>query len=386
MTCGHSGHKSVYERGIHMKTFKNRTVLGILCIAVSLIICFAITPLVNRGLSSKTEIVRMKVDAKAGEEITKDMIETVEVGKYNLPDNVAKKESDVLGKYLRAEVYADDYILTEKLSDTPAVENAYLYGLNGTKQAISITINTFAEGVSGKLMSGDIVSVIVPDYQGTGVTTIPQELKYVEVIAATAKSGNDANTEETESPSESESDDEKELPSTVTLLVDTMQSELLAELEAESEMHLALVYRGDTDTAAKFIAAEDEVLAEIKEKKELYEKLKKALDKGWDIDLDRDGVPDETSARFIADGGEIAENGDLILDGEVIGNINNNLTLEDVETDNYTKNDDGTITKYDPEAADALIKEAGEIISSDLPADADTGSDAVDEAAEILGN
>lgn len=30
-----------------MKLFKNRTVLGIFCIAVSLIICFAITPLVN---------------------------------------------------------------------------------------------------------------------------------------------------------------------------------------------------------------------------------------------------------------------------------------------------------------------------------------------------
>ena len=28
-----------------MKLFKNRTVLGIFCIAVSLIICFAITPL-----------------------------------------------------------------------------------------------------------------------------------------------------------------------------------------------------------------------------------------------------------------------------------------------------------------------------------------------------
>lgn len=31
-----------------MKLFKNRTVLGIFCIAVSLIICFAITPLVKQ--------------------------------------------------------------------------------------------------------------------------------------------------------------------------------------------------------------------------------------------------------------------------------------------------------------------------------------------------
>jgi pilus assembly protein CpaB len=32
--------------------------VGIFCIAVSLIICFAITPLVNAGLSKKVTIVR----------------------------------------------------------------------------------------------------------------------------------------------------------------------------------------------------------------------------------------------------------------------------------------------------------------------------------------
>ena len=41
-----------------MKLFNNRTVLGIFCIAVSLIICFAITPLVNAGLSKKVMMPR----------------------------------------------------------------------------------------------------------------------------------------------------------------------------------------------------------------------------------------------------------------------------------------------------------------------------------------
>lgn len=36
-----------------MKLLKNRTVLGVLCIAVSLLICFAVTPLVNAGLVPK---------------------------------------------------------------------------------------------------------------------------------------------------------------------------------------------------------------------------------------------------------------------------------------------------------------------------------------------
>ena len=110
--------------------------------------------------------------------------------------------------------------------------------------------------MSGKLKSGDIVSVIAPDYLGSGETVIPAELKYVEVIAVTAKSGYDANTEE--------ETEEKELPSTVTVLVKPEQSKLLARLEAEGEIHLSLVYRGEYSKAMEFITAQDEVLEELK--------------------------------------------------------------------------------------------------------------------------
>lgn len=68
-----------------MKLFKNRTVLGIFCIAVSLIICFAITPLVNAGLSKKVTIVRFNRQVNEGEEITRSMLDEVEVGNHNLP-------------------------------------------------------------------------------------------------------------------------------------------------------------------------------------------------------------------------------------------------------------------------------------------------------------
>ena len=149
-----------------MKLLKNRTVLGVLCIAVSLLICFAVTPLVNAGLSQKTTIVRFVKDVKAGEEIKKGMLQEVEVGGYNLPENVLRSITEAEGKYLTADVYAGDYIVAEKVADEPAAENKYLYNLNGEKQAISITISSFAEGLSGKLKSGDIVSVIAPDYLG----------------------------------------------------------------------------------------------------------------------------------------------------------------------------------------------------------------------------
>lgn len=238
-----------------MKIFRNRTVIGVLCILLALIICFGVTPLFSRSASEKTEIVRVTKDIKEGNEITAEMVQTVEVGAYNLPQNLMTDKKEVVGKYATADLAAGDYILSSKLSAVPAAENAYLYNLDGTKQAISVTIKSFATGLSGKLESGDIVTVIVADYQGKGETAIPPELQYVEVISVTASSGYDANTGEVV--------DEKELPSTVTLLVTTEQAKVLAELEQDSELHLALVYRGTPENAAKFIAAQDALIEEL---------------------------------------------------------------------------------------------------------------------------
>lgn len=241
-----------------MKLFKNRMILGITCIVISLIICFAITPLINVGLSKKTTVVRVNREIKAGEQLTKNMLTEVEVGNYNLPANVYHSIDEVNGMYATADMVMGDYLFPAKLSEDAGKENTYLYHLNGEKQAISITIDKFARGLSGKLKSGDVVSVIAPDYLGSRETVIPQELQYVEVIAVTAKSGYDANLEN------GEDTEEKELPSTVTLLVRPEQAKILAQLEAEGDIHLSLVYRGTTENAAKFIAAQDTILDEIK--------------------------------------------------------------------------------------------------------------------------
>ncbi|NBK91676.1 Flp pilus assembly protein CpaB [bacterium 1XD21-13] len=240
-----------------MSFLKNRTVIGVICIVLSLVICFGVTPLFNRSMSQKVEIVRVVKDIHTGDEITKDMVQTVEVGGYHLPDEVLREADTVIGRFACGDLMPGDYILSSKIADAPAAENAYLYHLNGEKQAISVTVKAFANGLSGKLMSGDIVSVIAPDYRKQGATVIPAELQYVEVIAVTANSGYDANTGE-----ESEEED-RELPGTVTLLVSPEQSKVLAELEADGKLHLSLVYRGTRENAEKFIEAQEELLFEL---------------------------------------------------------------------------------------------------------------------------
>ncbi|WP_312355300.1 RcpC/CpaB family pilus assembly protein, partial [Aminipila sp.] len=102
-----------------------------------------------------------------------------------------------------------------------------------------------------------IVSIIAPDYKKQGTTVIPPELQYVEVIAVTAGSGYDANT------GEQEDAEEKELPSTVTLLVTPEQSKILAMLEADGNLHISLVYRGSKENVNKFVKAQESVLSKL---------------------------------------------------------------------------------------------------------------------------
>ena len=54
-----------------MSIFKNRTVIGVICILLALVICFGITPLFNQSISQKAEIVRVTKDIHAGELITR---------------------------------------------------------------------------------------------------------------------------------------------------------------------------------------------------------------------------------------------------------------------------------------------------------------------------
>ena len=253
-----------------MRLFKNRTVIGVICILLSLIICFAVTPLFNRSLSAKKEIVRVVKPIRSGEKITSSMVRKVEVGGYNLPDEVAKNNETVVGKYAVYDFEPGDYILVSKIAEEPAAENAYLYSLNGEKQAMSVTVKSFANGLSGKLKSGDIVSVIAPDYRKQGATVIPPELQYVEVIAVTATSGYDTNTGE-----KAEEDEEKELPGTVTLLVTPEQSKVLAELEAK-----------------QFIEAQDQILEGLYAPEE---------EKGETEESESAGT-DETESGTLADG------------------------------------------------------------------------------------
>ena len=264
---------------------KNRTVIGLTCIFLSLIICFGLTPLFNNALKAQTEIIRVTKDIKKGEAITENHVERVKVGAYNLPETIVKSLEDIKGKYVLTDLIKGDYILTSKLTENPIKENEYLYNLDGTKAAISVSIKSFALGLSGKLQNGDIVSIIASDYGEFRETIIPPELKYVEVLAVTNSKGMDGQMDSTDS----NQDEEKELPSTVTLLTNTTQARILADLEAKSKIHIALVHRGDEANSKKFLEVQEETIISMEDSAEEREDT---INSTQGLDDEQDGAID----------------------------------------------------------------------------------------------
>jgi len=242
------------------KLIKNRAVLGIVSILLSLVISFGIVPMFNDAVSNKVEIVRVKNNIKIGDEITEKHLVMVEVGGYNMPDEVVKNMETVVGSFAKTDLLKGDYVLTSKISKESLKEYGYLENFRGDERAISITIKTFANGLSGKLEYGDIVSVYAVSYGEQKKTVSPVELKFVEVLAVTLGSGYDNSQVEVENM------EEKELPSTVTLKVLESQAVLLADIEANGKIHLAFVYRGSDENKLKFLSEQAKLIKEQIEK------------------------------------------------------------------------------------------------------------------------
>lgn len=222
----------------------NRTLIGIFSIVVALLICFGVAPVINRVADSKTEIVRVKTLIPKGTCINESDLETVTVGAYNLPENVIRKKADAVGKYAAGDLYAGDWILPGNLTADPDSATDILDSLGNDRKAMSVTIGSFAQGLSGKLETGDIISVIV--YSGKDAFAFtPPELQYLRVITSTTSQGVDKSdvTDATQ-------------PVTVTLLVNQAQAEQLAYYEKTASMHFALEYRGDRATAQKYLDAQ----------------------------------------------------------------------------------------------------------------------------------
>jgi pilus assembly protein CpaB len=234
----------------------NRTILGFICLFLALGITFGLAPFLQRVSAARVIIIRVAADIEKGSIIPESAVETVSVGGYNLPENIAVQKVDVVGKYATADLQKGDFYLQTKLSTLAPTSDAYLLDLPEGKQAISISVKSFAGGLSGKLLPGDIVMAIALDANKKAI--MPLELHYLKLIAVTITGG--ADKQPNGGLPKAKDGEVNATVTTVTLLVDERQAIRLAELEASNWTHISLVSRGDPVKADQLLETQEKVM------------------------------------------------------------------------------------------------------------------------------
>ena len=232
----------------------NRFIFGIVSIALAAIIAFVAIPTISRQTNGKTEIVRIAQPVRKGTVITAQDIEIVEVGAYNLPQNIAKTEDDVVGKYTTADLAAGDYILSSKVSFVPISTDIQLSSIPSGKVAISLTVKSLASGLSDKLQTGDIVRIY--HYLNEAID-IP-ELQFVKILSVTDSKG--VNVDHGAELSE---DEEKRQSATITVLATPEQARVITAMENDGVAHVALICRDNERLAMELLEMQDVILLEI---------------------------------------------------------------------------------------------------------------------------
>src|SRR5690554_1849421 len=107
-----------------MKLFRNKIVIGILCIIAGLLISYAALPALQSNMQGTyASVVRMKEAVQAGTQITAEMVETVSIPQILVPNGI-RNVTEVVGQYANTELYAGDYLTNSKVSATLEGENA----------------------------------------------------------------------------------------------------------------------------------------------------------------------------------------------------------------------------------------------------------------------
>ena len=226
---------------------RNRAFLGGVMIAAALLLGLVIIPAVQQQVTTTTtQVVVFTQDLQEGSLITEDTVTTEEMVDYNLPDGAMNSVEEVIGQYLTIDACKGDILTTARLSSEYPGADPSLASIPDGKYAISLSLDTQAQSLSGKIRAGDVVQIFAilnsSDSTDYVATAIP-ELHYVEVLSVTDEDGKEV----TDAVSSGDDDDELQQIATLTLLCNEEQAAAVAGLEVSATLHAALVSRGDED-------------------------------------------------------------------------------------------------------------------------------------------
>lgn len=233
-----------------MKIFKNRLFLAGACLILALAIGFIGVPVINNLTSQTVVVVRTTRDITMGTKFTEDMVETVEVGKLNLNENVARKVSDIVGLYATVDFKKGDLLYGTKVTNKLVLPENKIRQMESGEQTYSIKLGNSS---SLRLLPNDIVQFHAYDENGNPMTV--DELMYVSVVTTTTKEGVDILTATQTAP-----DGKSLTPNTITFILNSKQMDKLLQLEKKGNFRITLVYRGENQSMINYYLSQQKVM------------------------------------------------------------------------------------------------------------------------------
>lgn len=225
-----------------IKYIKNRYVIFALCLILAGVIAFVIVPKSNKNMAELVDVVKVTRQIEKNTQITEDMLEIKQLPKQAVTENTITDKKKIIGKVASVQLLPEDNLVMQKFTDISSVSDKALYEMDGSeKLAISVTVDSLASSVSGKIMPGDVVSVY-GFLNETKMLSEYTDLQYVEVIGVSNSSAEELSTRNADSETDSS---DKVIPSTVTLSVNRNQAQELVVLENTSNIHIVFVGRGE---------------------------------------------------------------------------------------------------------------------------------------------
>ena len=229
---------------------KNRLLLAATALALSGGIAFGIAPIYQKNAMETIQVVCVDTDVGKGEQLLPEVLKIQEIPREFLPEGVVQDTTQTIGRYAAVDLQAGDWLTQGKLSDTTDLQ-AWYPKLNANQVAVSVSIKTLAAGVSAQLQASDIVSFVSANSDAD--TVLMPQLQYMEVLAVSTPSAAEYQKNSTE--------EQAELPATVTVLATPEQARLLADQDLNSNLHAVLVSRGNAEQAAALLAKQQEILS-----------------------------------------------------------------------------------------------------------------------------
>lgn len=142
-----------------MKFFRNKLLIGLLCIALGLAVVFFAAPAVTREQNKTAEVVTAVTDIEAGTVISTEMIKTVSIPASIVPIDATNQAASI-GKYAAGMIWAGDVVTAAKLTDANVQEDTYALATAKEKMIVSVTVKNLSVMAAARLQPGDVVTVM----------------------------------------------------------------------------------------------------------------------------------------------------------------------------------------------------------------------------------